>query len=1697
MATRQSNVIITANGKQAEYVLQAITNRVNDLKSREGQLTDALKKMRLESKQDTDAYRQMEKELKTVRKEMKSLGDAAEKNVSNLELVNRAVNNLANSTTAQLRRALRAGKKELDNMSASSSQLRPLQDRLRMIQQQIDRNTNSVKSHGTAWQIAVKNITAYVGVFGAFNILRNKLQEITQLSLKFSDQLADVRKVSGLEIEDINQLAVNLSKIDTRTSLSTLVGNLAYSGAKLGFGELGIEGLESYVKAANQVNVALGEELGEQAMPALSKITENMGLIKKMGVEKAMLATGSAIFKLASTSTASAGPIVEFSKRLLSVGKNAGLTTDQILALGSAADSMMLMPEVASTALGKLVVAMQTNHNLIEKSLNIKPGTISNLYSAGKMMDAMLLIFEKMREKGGINALGNIFKDLGSDGQRLKATLVTMSEQLPMLRKHLETSSEAFREGTAVTAEYNIQQSTAAGIMQRANNLWEKAFVNPNSVDMVKEMAQAWYDVSKSLTQSEGYIAGLRFAIESLFTVIGWLIHLAPAALIVGIARAFIALSTSLGAAKIGSDGFAASWSRLSASMKANWISLVIGLVAQLAIHLYSIAQAADKSAESADTLNTSLDELENKSRLADMEMRRLGDAIIKAEKGTNARNAAIKTFNDKFGRYLSNMLTETATAQDLAKAYDEVSNALRAKLALELKDKDIESQVKPREALAVNKRQAYGQTVAGTEFSQYGTEWIAGYAADTKGRNIKDVAKDLGKYYGLSQAQVADVLLQANRDRYQRNKTYGTGAHARLIDEATTGEKAFHAAMRYILQDRAAQNRMDAINKKWKPEQKRMDAYLATEDEKTYNPLENEKPDKEAIAAARKAELAERKEMRQQLQESEAEAKAIVDNIKNFYERQITETMNIATATGMNTELQEQLVNSLTMRMNSALAQARKAVAGTKNDWDEFKKTIQDDMIEPLVDGTNESMELLDKIENNNLEALRRKIAVLSRSLNKPESALIDQVWKNATLNEKANAKIENKEEQRRRQAILEKNFTGKVNEDTETTMEQFGFAMLTPEQMQVILNGGQEAKQFLDERSREWQTMLENARNNFTSVAMAGDNPQDLFAILFGQDWESHRDEMKLRGLLDLTGDDFKLFYDELIKYNDAYVEAQKRAAERVVKINNYVFDSLASTRWIDDESRRLEKLSKQQSREGGRHRDMPQRMGIADTMAEDPELLRLALIEERERKHLEMMKQLLDQEKITMKEYNTALEKYDSARAAHADKVAQAVSDRISLLQQLTRPVEDFGTAMGDAFAVMTTSAEDGRKALQDAVKSMIEQFGKMTIRMYAELMTQKVQQALFHIEMENEDKRHAIATEEAQEGGEKKRISVIKAIGALILGQKRKQKKQEVQIEKQTQSEQTGIVQDEAENRLNVTGVVETGIASITQKAAQDIVQTKQAQASANAATTASEVQGDVAAGIAGGAAKTIGKLGWWGIPLIAVITALLNGLLAFALGKLFGGSASKSSEKATTNTRLVSGMLTYDRGNLQLVGRRLLYDDGNVQVYSDKGSIQSYVGDDGNVYRAKNQPKLPSGVQLVTKPIATSVNGQPSLVAERGPEIVIGRETTKAIMLSRPDILKTITDIDRHRSGRAYRTLDDGDLSSVGSLPSVDDGDNNVSIRTMEELSRTVTVLSKTLSDIQQRGIPAFINKYGKGGLIDEEESGLKFAKKYK
>jgi hypothetical protein len=49
---------------------------------------------------------------------------------------------------------------------------------------------------------------------------------------------------------------------------------------------------------------------------------------------------------------------------------------------------------------------------------------------------------------------------------------------------------------------------------------------------------------------------------------------------------------------------------------------------------------------------------------------------------------------------------------------------------------------------------------------------------------------------------------------------------------------------------------------------------------------------------------------------------------------------------------------------------------------------------------------------------------------------------------------------------------------------------------------------------------------------------------------------------------------------------------------------------------------------------------------------------------------------------------------------------------------------------------------------------------------------------------------------------------------------------------------------------------------------------------------------------------------------------------------------------------------------------------------------------------------------------------------------------------------------------------------------------------MLAMQQTIAALSQTVTTLQQRGIPAHIQKYGTGGLIDEVKSGLKFDQRY-
>ena len=168
-------------------------------------------------------------------------------------------------------------------------------------------------------------------------------------------------------------------------------------------------------------------------------------------------------------------------------------------------------------------------------------------------------------------------------------------------------------------------------------------------------------------------------------------------------------------------------------------------------------------------------------------------------------------------------------------------------------------------------------------------------------------------------------------------------------------------------------------------------------------------------------------------------------------------------------------------------------------------------------------------------------------------------------------------------------------------------------------------------------------------------------------------------------------------------------------------------------------------------------------------------------------------------------------------------------------------------------------------------------------------------------------------------------------------------------------------------------------------------------------------------------------------------------------------------------------------------------------------LKPFVVYNGEVYWEKEDDgKQIQGVKIFTTPTATTVNGQPSLVAERGPEIVIGRETTHAMMMNNPGLLKALVNYDRNYSGRnsARRAFDSGNVGDVlaegtqaggGNLSSgasAADGLVTASIASNAALLQAVNALIQRLN----QPINAQINMYGRDGLHDSLNKANQFMK---
>ena len=1515
-----------ASGEDIKRTMEVIQQKIQQLPAGSKYVAD----LRLQ-------YSMLEQTLKGTRMSQSALNDILTRSKQ------------GKASLDELRRAYKQLEEELNQINTKSKEFADKQKSMKELKKNIDEATGAANKQGGAWQTALKNLTAYVGLFSAFNMLKTYLFDIFRLNAQFAEQLTNIRKVALSSQEDVAQLSKELSKIETRTTIEEL-NNLAYAGAKLG---VTTQNLAGFVRAADQVNVALKEDLGDEALTALAKITEVSGLIDKYGVEDAMLRTGSAIFRLASTSTACSEKIVDFSNRMLALGDAASLTTPDILAIGSAVDSMALEPEVAATAFGKLVVELRKGTSSIEKDLGIAQGSLKKMVEEGKGMEAIQTIFHKMHESKNVFALNSLFKDLGSeDGARLTKVMVTMAEKVGMLDKAVTESNKAFSEGTAVTTEYEMQQETATAYMERATNLFEKQFVSADAASgPVRDLAKAWYEMVDALVHNITFMTELRMLIMLLMTAMKLFLSMLPTLVTMlgtaGVAGAFAKLAELTTGLTGKTMSLANAWNVMYSSFKKlsfvgqmSVMGGLIGLAGVLVVKLAQWSASLNQVSAGQRVLNEVQDEGRRKAMEEQESLKRLHNVMHDTTASMDLRRQAMEKLNSAIPNLNAKINSETGAVQENTKAWGENFKRLqnyfelegaRSKLA-ELGRKKVDAILKLQQ-----KEEAYANTNVdiSTRPVTSGGAVMGGQAQGAIGQAGQRTAAKLAR--DKAQQEYNDIVAQEEA----LHRKFGSKLFVDGNSVGNGGKKVGGGGG-------------------------------------NTGSGSNPNRDEKNIAKDR--------------------ANALIANIKAFYEEQMRKYLEWVAQMNADGEKvsegqQKEQLDYLQSQMDRALGTARQSIANLDDGWKEFYSHMDEDVMVFDDESSKQLLESIGKADVGELHKLFTKLSGdLSRENNKTLAenlgALLDQIFANGSkeLREAAEKLLAR---QREIQKILnEHDYTGAVNRNTRSNFDRLGF-------LQPAVDIRTDSPEGLEKMNVAFDKLTTKARESITVLYSL--NPEnEEFQNQFLQFLSVANDGFDFSKL---TVQDLKALYLELIKYNDEYESASKKRDDERKKLNDYGW---SKTNYYKEYQKAMPGAEQEVAIRGS-YRNAGQRMGMESVSASDPELeLMKARMEFAQRYYT-----FLEKRNATEQQLADARKSIMAEQANYAKKLTGDMFEQYNSLLTFMGPLQTFGESVGDAFATMTENAAEGRKALKTALKQMIKSFATNTLQMISQQQIDRAKTTAHYTQL---------------------------------------------------------LLMQQAFGTAKVEGEAATGAALLTTQSVnnQTEEQLEVAHQKAMAALRS--------AGIFGWCVSTLGPIA--GPIAYSAMMAILMGLLNFAISKVGGSDKSKNEAAKDKNTKVVSGMLTYDSGNVQ--------------------DLRPFVGNDGSLYWATEDSKPHDGVSLLTQPTTTTINGQPSIVAEKGPELVIGRETTQAMMMNNPQLLKALVNYDRNYSGR--RAYDAGNITEAS--PTVASGASVSDELTIAQANTNVALLQavNTLLQRLEQPIEARIDMYGRGKLYDSMTKANQFMK---
>lgn len=313
-------------------------------------------------------------------------------------------------------------------------------------------------------------------------------------------------------------------------------------------GQLGVRGTENLLKfTETAAKLAIATDFtASEAATNFAKLGNIMGVeAEKMG--EFISRAGNATVELGNNFAATEPEILKMTLRLAGAANAAGLTTPQILGIGTAMVAMGIQSEMGGSAVSRIFLEMQSAVNsggseleAFAKVVGLTQTEFKDLFRNDPTQLFLLLLdsFADLNKEGKLT--NSILEDLNLDTIRTQDVMNRLGPNVDLVKEAIASANKEWTDQNALQNEFSKFASTTSAKIQILRNN-----ISNLGITIFKILSPAINGVISTLTE---FISGFNESIQTsedfrnrVFKLTGALLLLGPALTIMGIALKGIA----------------------------------------------------------------------------------------------------------------------------------------------------------------------------------------------------------------------------------------------------------------------------------------------------------------------------------------------------------------------------------------------------------------------------------------------------------------------------------------------------------------------------------------------------------------------------------------------------------------------------------------------------------------------------------------------------------------------------------------------------------------------------------------------------------------------------------------------------------------------------------------------------------------------------------------------------------------------------------------------------------------------------------------------------------------------------------------------------------------------------------------------------------------------------------------------------